>query len=232
MKKILKTVKTWRIGDYIRQFSIVAAGIIVTFVGSSLITEYNQQKEVASVMQLVKSELEQNRQSVERLESCVFKDQQMSRYMIDSDFNVYSIDQDTLRKYVWFVSSLTSLDYTSDALEVLKNSSLMQQVGDKKMLLDLLTTYQTLEQNRAQVTEFYKLKGDILKKIVLSLTPKDRKKNQQGTLQDRYSLMMQHSEMQNYCMIAADFFDENLFPKTIKLIDDNLRTLSEHYPNS
>lgn len=232
MKKILKTIKTWRIGDYIRQFSIVAAGIIVTFVGSSLITEYKQQKEVASVMQLVKSELEQNRQSVERTESRVFKDQQMSRYMIDSDFNVYSIDQDTLRKYVWFVSSLTSLDYTSDALEVLKNSSLMQQVGDKKMLLDLLTTYQTLEQSRDQVTEFYKIKGDILKKIVLSLTPEDRKKNQQGTLQDRYSLMMQHPEMQNYCMIAADFFAENLFPKTIKLIDDNLRTLSERYPNS
>ncbi len=29
--KVITTVKSWRVGDYIRQFSIVVAGIIVTF---------------------------------------------------------------------------------------------------------------------------------------------------------------------------------------------------------
>lgn len=29
--KIKSTIKGWRLGDYFRQFSIVAAGIIVTF---------------------------------------------------------------------------------------------------------------------------------------------------------------------------------------------------------
>lgn len=29
--KVKTTVKSWRVGDYIRQFSIVIAGIIVTF---------------------------------------------------------------------------------------------------------------------------------------------------------------------------------------------------------
>ena len=32
-------IKSWRIGDYFRQFSIVAAGIIVTFWGNDRITE-------------------------------------------------------------------------------------------------------------------------------------------------------------------------------------------------
>ena len=44
--KIKSTIKGWRLGDYFRQFSIVAAGIIVTFWGSDRITEYSRQKEV------------------------------------------------------------------------------------------------------------------------------------------------------------------------------------------
>ena len=39
-------IKSWRIGDYFRQFSIVAAGIIVTFWGNDRITENARQKEV------------------------------------------------------------------------------------------------------------------------------------------------------------------------------------------
>lgn len=46
--KIKSTIKGWRLGDYFRQFSIVAAGIIVTFWGSDRITEYSRQKESCS----------------------------------------------------------------------------------------------------------------------------------------------------------------------------------------
>ena len=45
--KIKSTIKGWRLGDYFRQFSIVAAGIIVTFWGSDKVTEHSRQKEVA-----------------------------------------------------------------------------------------------------------------------------------------------------------------------------------------
>ena len=51
-------IKSWRIGDYFRQFSIVAAGIIVTFWGNDRITENARQKEVRATMQLVTEELE------------------------------------------------------------------------------------------------------------------------------------------------------------------------------
>ncbi len=37
-------IKSWRIGDYFRQFSIVAAGIIVTFWGNDRITENARQR--------------------------------------------------------------------------------------------------------------------------------------------------------------------------------------------
>lgn len=62
--KIKSTIKGWRLGDYFRQFSIVAAGIIVTFWGSDKLTAHARQKEVQSVMQLVADELKSNRKSL------------------------------------------------------------------------------------------------------------------------------------------------------------------------
>ena len=65
--KIKSTIKGWRLGDYFRQFSIVAAGIIVTFWGSDRITEYSRQKEVRAAMQLVAEELEYNRKELRNI---------------------------------------------------------------------------------------------------------------------------------------------------------------------
>ena len=65
--KVKTTVKSWRVGDYIRQFSIVVAGIIVTFLGSDLITEHTRQKEVRATMLLVAEELEYNRGELHRI---------------------------------------------------------------------------------------------------------------------------------------------------------------------
>ncbi len=74
------TVKSWRIGDYFRLFSIVAAGIIVTFWGSDRITKNARQKEVRATMQLVAKELEYNRQ-----ELCNIK------YLLDIDVHIEGV---------------------------------------------------------------------------------------------------------------------------------------------
>lgn len=50
--KVKATIKSWRPGEYFRQFSIVAAGVIVTFWGSDWISEKARQREVRATMQL------------------------------------------------------------------------------------------------------------------------------------------------------------------------------------
>ena len=42
--KIKNVLKSWELGDYFRQFSIVAAGIIVTFWGSDKIAEHSAER--------------------------------------------------------------------------------------------------------------------------------------------------------------------------------------------
>lgn len=230
MKKLFNSLKSWRIGDYIRQFSIVAAGVIVTFMGSDLISNHNQQKEVASVMQFIKSELEQNKKDVENLYVRVSLDRTMGQYIADCDYDVRKIPVDTLQKYRWFITSTSGLKYTSDALEVLKNSSLMQQVNDKKMLLNLVKSYDLLRQMKVDVAEFYRIKGDILTPIILSMSRSDKDKIMGNSIYESYEMILENTEMQNFCTIATGFLDENLFSNALENIDKNIKDISQQYP--
>lgn len=224
-----KRKNDWQIGDYLRQFAVVAAGIIVTFIGSDLITYHKQQKEVTAVMQFIRSETEDNKRNLERLYSRVLLDQQMSKYMIDCDFQVSKLPLDTLRKYRWFISSATSLKYTSDALEVLKNSALMQQVSDKKMLLELVKMYEVLREIKSHADKFYEIKMSIIQPMMLTMSQADRDKAR-GIYYARYEMTMQNIEMQNFSFMAQGFFEESLFSDAFKLLDDNIKTLYERYP--
>lgn len=92
-------IKSWRIGDYFRQFSIVAAGIIVTFWGNDRITENARQKEVRATMQLITEELEYNKQELRNIKHLLDIDIHMSLLLKEHDMDVSKIPTDTLWKY-------------------------------------------------------------------------------------------------------------------------------------
>ena len=47
--KVKTTVKDWQVGDYIRQTSIVVIGVLITFVGSELVTQNSEKKDIQAV---------------------------------------------------------------------------------------------------------------------------------------------------------------------------------------
>lgn len=72
--KVKTTVKDWQVGDYIRQTSIVVIGVLITFVGSELVTQNSEKKDIQATMSLIRDELKSNRkiirvsfQSLERM---------------------------------------------------------------------------------------------------------------------------------------------------------------------
>ena len=97
--KIKSAIKDWRLGDYFRQFSIVAAGIIVTFWGSDKLTEHTRQKEVRAVMQLVAEELEHNREELHDIRRLLNIDIHMSSLLLERKMDISEIPMDTLWKY-------------------------------------------------------------------------------------------------------------------------------------
>ena len=105
-KKARFVVKGWRLGDYFRQFSIVAAGIIVTFWGSDRITERSRQKEVHAMMQLVTEELEHNRKELHEIKSLLDIDVHMSALLIENKMDISEIPTDTLWKYGQYFNNM------------------------------------------------------------------------------------------------------------------------------
>ena len=160
-------IKSWRIGDYFRQFSIVAAGIIVTFWGNDRITENARQKEVRATMQLITEELE------------------------------YNMDE---------------FSYRTDALDVLKGSSLMQYIPDKRMLQDVLQTYFELGRKQRDVGDYYATKTDALMSAAMS-RELAHVFDGDDSLRDQALFLVQYKKFINYVNMVPGFlywheFDE------------------------
>ena len=162
-------IKSWRIGDYFRQFSIVAAGIIVTFWGNDRITENARQKEVRATMQLITEELEYNKQELRNIKHLLDIDIHMSLLLKEHDMDVSKIPTDTLWKYGKLFNNMDEFSYRTDALDVLKGSSLMQYIPDKRMLQDVLQTYFELGQETEGMSVInYATKTDALMSAAMS----------------------------------------------------------------
>ncbi len=140
---------TWR--EYALQLSVVIVGIVVTFVGSDLISRWSRQRQVKTVMQLVVSELERNREQLCEVCTSLYYDQQGMLMLQEYDLDVEAVPLDSLDHYRYLLSRLHTYRPQQDALEVLKSSDVISAVGDKQLLVDILGCYNRLNDFREQV---------------------------------------------------------------------------------
>lgn len=223
--------KSFGIKDYLRQFSIVVGGIIVTFWGSDLISENARQKEVRATMQLVAEELHYNLESLKGIRALMDKDIRMSSLLIEHSLLPSAIPIDTLDKYKTFFSNLSGFNYRSDALEVLKGSSLMQHIPDKRTLQNILQIYYRLGQKQININNYYSLKSDVLYGITLS---KSKEEVIQTLKPDRdlykyISYQMNQPSFCSYVTSVPGFLDWEDLDELEKDLDKQIRTLEENY---
>lgn len=226
--KIKTTIKGWKLGDYFRQFSIVAAGIIVTFWGSDLISENTRQKEVRATMQLVAEELEYNKQELHRVRSLLDIDIHMSRLLMEHDMNISEISGDTLWKYGKLFNNMDEFSNRNDALDVLKGSSLMQYIPDKRMLQDVLQAYYELGKKKKDVGDYYAVKTDVLMGLALSAGRKDVLGNNR-TFKDEVAYLLKHDNFINFVIMVPGFLYWHEFDELDEMLDKQIQVLRAKY---
>lgn len=226
--KIKTTIKGWKLGDYFRQFSIVAAGIIVTFWGSDLISENTRQKEVRATMQLVAEELEYNKQELHRVRSLLDIDIHMSRLLMEHDMNISEISGDTLWKYGKLFNNMDEFSNRNDALDVLKGSSLMQYIPDKRMLQDVLQAYYELGKKKKDVGDYYAVKTDVLMGLALSAGRKDVLGNNR-TFKDEVAYLLKHDNFINFVIMVPGFLYWHEFDELDEMLDKQIQALKAKY---
>lgn len=164
MKK-RRELTTLKIGDYILQLSVVILGVIVTFGGSTLLSERAKAKEIANTMEMIKIELEMNKKDIQEISQYLAAEQKMSRYLLHFENNLSEASEDTLKMQLNFPFRINRFKARTDALEMFKMSSLAQQIQDKKLILQIIKTYTEIKAVEDVVKWYYDLKSKYLEEL-------------------------------------------------------------------
>lgn len=228
MNKVKATIKRWRMGEYFRQFSIVAAGVIVTFWGSDWISERARQREVRATMQLVAEELEHNRQELRNIQQLLNVDIHMSNVLMEHKMDISEIPMDTLYKYDKLFNNMNDFYYRTDALDVLKGSSLMQYIPDKRLLQDVMQIYFELGRKQKDVRDYYTTKTDVLMGLVMTSRRKDVLDSNR-TFRDEISFLLKHDKFVNFVIMAPGFLYWEEFAALDEKLAHQIQVLKDKY---
>ena len=216
---------TWR--DYALQLSVVIIGIVVTFVGSDLISRWSRQRQVRMNMQLIVEELNTNRDLAkyvcEKLEYA-----RRGMLMLQSyDMEVGDIPVDSLHRYDLLMGAHRSFVLQEDALEVLKASGAISSVGDKQFLMTLLGCYNKLKMFGQNVDSYNVRKTDALNHLFVNgsdvtLNTNDPRGMWKSVLSD--PLCSAFIGTSAYYFGGSDYFVE-----TLRNVDEVLAAINEKY---
>lgn len=165
MKKKLKSqLKKWKIGDYVRQFSIVMGGVLLTLWLTGRITDAARQREVRQAMQLVAIELNNNLEMVRDYSQIFTNEKRMALNLKTEGFSSKNFPADTLRLYEQRLFSGLGRPYrlSTDALEMLKTSGLTSFIGDKELVFDLLRSYTSLANFDSTMELYFDMRKQVL----------------------------------------------------------------------
>ena len=147
---------------YIRDFSIVVAGIAVTLYVNDMVTHKSEKRDLVLYLNSIKMELEEN---LKTLDSAVENFRPTVRYSeYVRSFPKKSLNKDTLMAYAQICYPLYRYTFTANAFEMFKTSGTMRLVEDKDLLLSLWEVYDRLTILKELMDWNYQTKWEDMKK--------------------------------------------------------------------
>lgn len=165
VKKALgKRLKSWNIGEYIRQFSIVTGGVLLTLWLSARIAEASKQREVRQAMQLVALELHDNVRIIQNYGFIYREEARIARQIMEKEFSAAAFPLDTVCYYSQKITGglHRPFRFSTDALEMLKTSGLTAYIADKQQVIDLLRCYNRMESFDSTIALYFDLRKETL----------------------------------------------------------------------
>lgn len=225
MKK--KSVSNWTWRDYTLQLSVVIVGIMVTFIGSNIISNRSQQRQVKATMQLVVEELKTNRKELASICEKLRHDQNGMRMFKQYEMNSDKIPTDSLERYMSIIGSMRDLSPRHDALEVLKTSGVIPSVGDQQLLMDILGCYSWLDNFSINVDSYNQRKRESLNHLFAN-TPKLNVSIEAP--RQAWKIMLKNPMCSSFIATSAYYFgDKDYFTESIARIGKVIEMVSLKY---
>jgi len=160
---------------YLRDFSIVVAGIAVTLYVNDRITNRSEKRDLKLYLNAVKLELEENIRDMNDMIETMQTSIRYADYLRTHDKK--SLNPDTINAYAaggyYLIQSIT---YKVNAFEMLKLSGTMRLIDDKELLFSVWKAYTHLDELKTLIEWGYQMKFEEVKKEI-HWSPEERKKN-------------------------------------------------------
>lgn len=155
----------YRFGDFFRNFIAVVLGIVITFAGSDLIEERKIRNEVKDALSLVKDEILLNRETIEELMEQELFEQRGACYLLQYKDSIDKASPDSIEKYGYSPFQSFNPIYIDDAMEMLKSSSLISAIENKKLATRIIQTYNTIKTAYGSFGAFMDIKLKCIEKL-------------------------------------------------------------------
>lgn len=154
MNKLKIKITVGKIGKYLRDFSIVVAGIAVTLWVQSWLDNRSERKDIRLYLNAIKLELEDNMKDVDVITARMEEEVAYSRYLMSHDKKL--LNADTIQRYREAIYRITLILPSVSAFEMFKNSGNMRLISDKELLRDIWDSYISVELFRQTMEMYYK----------------------------------------------------------------------------
>lgn len=233
MKKIswnkVKTIlKGWRLGDYIRQISVVVIGVLITFMGSDLMTRNSEKRDIQSTMSLIRDELKSNRKKFENIVSEFSEDERLSTLLAEHDMKYRTIPEDSLKQFCTVLGHIRGFTYTRNALDILKNSMLMQKISDKDLLLQLTEIYEILDGFKLTMNGYYDMKDKVMTPFLFALTDEQSNLLWEGGY-ETWDIYLSDRSVRNFVRVAQKYFTPDYVEYVRRRIDKMIQAIEKKY---
>lgn len=231
MKKInLKGVFcNWKPMSYFRELSIVIVGVFITLAATNFISETSQEKQIKETMLMIKMELTENLEEINKAESEYLNEIAFFQLLQEKQDSLRSVEASVLEENTNTPFSTYDLTYSEDALEVLKTSALMQQMADKRFILKLLQAYKLCRVIKRENDFYYKYKEQRMDRYLNRNTNKVEKRKYSEDVYGIWERMLATKEFQMMVNVTPNTFSENPFTIPQTVIKEVIQLINKKY---
>lgn len=230
MKKtsLHETLQSLKPGKYLRELSIVIAGVFITLAGTDFINDTSQKKQIKESMLMIKMELEENLKSISYAETQYLDEINFFQLLIKKQDSLQAIQASILENNINTPFRSRDLEYSEDALEVLKNSALIQQIPDKQFILKLLQAYKGCRKINEDNKSYYAYKTEHIARYMSRQTIYKPGKNYKD-IYEVWDACLQDPDIKQLIMYMPNTFDENPFTAPQQVIKEMIQLIDQNY---
>lgn len=151
---------------FISNIIAVILGIVITFSIQGVIDRRAERDNIRSALTLVREELESNRNDLLECTRIVDMECRAAAYLLDNAAHLKQCHPDSVSKHGTIIISDMYMTLPSDAMELLKNSSLFPALHDNDLSLKIIRAYDCCNIQAKMFSSHETMKMEILNKCM------------------------------------------------------------------